>query len=88
MADRPWKREERDVARLVGGARFSANSGGRVDVEGPTVVAQGQARPAPQSRPTGGAGSRDRSLRRGAGQDRPGGAQAAGGSMRARREGC
>jgi len=28
------------VARLLGGRRFPANTGGRVDVEGPTVIAQ------------------------------------------------
>lgn len=40
MPDRPWKHEEREVARLLGGTRYPANSGGRVDVEAPTVVAQ------------------------------------------------
>ena len=40
MPDRPWKQEERSVARLLGGTRYPANSGGRVDVEGPGVVAQ------------------------------------------------
>lgn len=40
MPDRPWKQEEREVARLLGGTRYPANSGGRVDVEGPTVIAQ------------------------------------------------
>ncbi len=40
MTSRPWKEEERRVARLLGGTRYPANSGGRVDVEGPTVVAQ------------------------------------------------
>lgn len=40
MSDRPWKQEERQVARLLGGTRYPANSGGRVDVESPTVVAQ------------------------------------------------
>ena len=40
VADRPWKQEERQVARLLGGRRYPANSGGRVDVEGPHVVAQ------------------------------------------------
>lgn len=33
MTDRPWKQEERQVARLLGGNRYPANSGGRVDVE-------------------------------------------------------
>lgn len=40
MPDRPWKAEERPVAKLLGGSRYPANSGGRVDVEGSTVVAQ------------------------------------------------
>jgi hypothetical protein len=40
MPDHPWKAEERHVARLLGGHRYPANSGGRVDVEGPGVVAQ------------------------------------------------
>ncbi len=40
MPDKPWKAEERHVARLLGGHRYPANSGGRVDVEGPSVVAQ------------------------------------------------
>jgi hypothetical protein len=38
--DRPWKAEERQVARLLGGERYPGNSGGRVDVEGPRYVAQ------------------------------------------------
>ena len=40
MADKPWKREERKVARLIGGTRFGANTGGRIDVESPQIVAQ------------------------------------------------
>jgi len=40
VADRPWKAEERHVARLLGGTRYHANSGGRVDVEGPGIMAQ------------------------------------------------
>lgn len=40
MPDRPWKAEERQVARLLGGSRYPANSGGRVDAEGPGIVAQ------------------------------------------------
>ncbi len=40
MADKPWKSTERDVARLLGGSRCPANSGGRVDVESPTLVVQ------------------------------------------------
>ncbi len=38
--DKPWKQFERDVARLLGGERYPANSGGRVDVESPTLVVQ------------------------------------------------
>ncbi len=40
MADKAWKHEERRVAHFLGGRRYAANSGGRVDVESPTVVAQ------------------------------------------------
>ena len=40
MPDKPWKATEREVARLLGGRRYPANSGGRVDVESETVVAQ------------------------------------------------
>ena len=40
MPNRPWKAEERTVARLFGGARYPANSDGRVDVAGPGIVAQ------------------------------------------------
>ncbi len=40
MADKAWKQEERKVARLLGGQRHPANSGGRVDVESERVVAQ------------------------------------------------
>ncbi len=40
MANTPWKATERDVARLLGGERYPANSGGRVDVESPTLVVQ------------------------------------------------
>ncbi len=35
-----WKQFELEVARLLGGKRYPANSGGRVDVESPTLVAQ------------------------------------------------
>ena len=38
--DKPWKQEERNAARLLGGKRYPANSGGRVDVETDDVVAQ------------------------------------------------
>ncbi len=40
MADKHWKQFERDAARLLGGQRYPANSGGRVDVETDDVVAQ------------------------------------------------
>ena len=40
MADKAWKATERDVARLLGGKRYPANTGGRVDVETDDVVAQ------------------------------------------------
>ncbi len=40
MPDKPWKAEERAAARLLGGRRYPANQGGRVDVESPRVVAQ------------------------------------------------
>src|SRR5712692_1899744 len=40
MPDRPWKQEERAVARLMGAQRYPANGGGRVDVESPDVVVQ------------------------------------------------
>jgi len=40
MSDRCWKAEERAVAHLVKGTRYPANSGGRVDVEGPNMVVQ------------------------------------------------
>ncbi len=35
-----WKQLERDVAALVGGKRYPANQGGRVDVEGPDYIVQ------------------------------------------------
>jgi hypothetical protein len=40
VSDHAWKVQERRAARLCGGQRYPANSGGRVDVEGPQVVAQ------------------------------------------------
>ena len=33
MSKTGWKKAERDVARKVGGRRFPANTGGRVDIE-------------------------------------------------------
>jgi hypothetical protein len=38
--DRVWKQAERDVARLLGGTRYPANSGGAVDVESAALVCQ------------------------------------------------
>lgn len=40
MADKCWKAEERVAARLIGGGRYPANSGGRIDAESPQIVAQ------------------------------------------------
>ena len=40
MTDRPWKAEERSVARLLGGRRHWANSGRRVDVESAGFICQ------------------------------------------------
>ncbi len=40
MPDKAWKQAERKVARIVGGHRYPANSGGLVDVESCTYVAQ------------------------------------------------
>jgi|SRR5215831_1344729 len=41
MPDRPWKAEKRHAAHLLSGPRYPANTGGgRVDVEGPAVLAQ------------------------------------------------
>ena len=40
MADHAWKQEERGVAPLLGGSRYPANSGRRVDVESDGYVCQ------------------------------------------------
>src|SRR2546425_12618015 len=40
MTDRPWKQEERQVARLLKGSRYPANSGRRVDVESDWLICQ------------------------------------------------
>ncbi len=40
LSNKPWKSTERDVARLLGGSRYPANSGGRIDVESSEYVAQ------------------------------------------------
>ncbi len=38
--DKHWKQLERSVAHFLGGRRYPANSGGRVDVESTKYVAQ------------------------------------------------
>jgi len=40
MADKAWKKEERTAAAILSGERLPANSGGRVDVESDTYLAQ------------------------------------------------
>ena len=40
MGSTSWKQMERDVGAIVGGTRYPANQGGKVDVEGPTCVVQ------------------------------------------------
>ncbi len=40
MADKAWKHEERQVARMLGGKRHPANSGGPIDVESDHLVCQ------------------------------------------------
>ena len=40
MTDRPWKKWERVCAALIGGSRYPANMGGKVDVESDTIVGQ------------------------------------------------
>ncbi len=40
LSNKPWKSTERDVARLLSGSRYPANSGGRIDVESAEYVAQ------------------------------------------------
>jgi len=40
VTDRPWKQLERDVAKIIQGSRYPANSGQRIDCEGPEIVAQ------------------------------------------------
>ncbi len=40
MADKAWKHEERRVARMLGGKRHPANSGGRVDVTSDNYLVQ------------------------------------------------
>ena len=40
MTNKPWKRFERDVGKLIGGKRYPANLGGGVDVESPYLVIQ------------------------------------------------
>jgi len=38
MSDKAWKAAERAAAKLIDGTRHKANSGGRVDVEGPHYI--------------------------------------------------
>ena len=40
MSDKPWKKFERDCAALIGGKRFWANAGERLDVESDTFRGQ------------------------------------------------
>ncbi len=40
MAGKAWKHEERQVARMLGGKRHPANSGGRVDVTSDNYLVQ------------------------------------------------
>lgn len=40
MANQGWKQLERDVGKLIGGKRYPANQGGRIDVESPHYVVQ------------------------------------------------
>lgn len=40
MPDRPWKKWEREVAALIGGRRYAANSGADIDCESLDTVAQ------------------------------------------------
>ncbi len=40
MTHTAWKQEERQAAVLIGGTRYPANQGGRIDVEGPQIVGQ------------------------------------------------
>ncbi len=40
MTNKPWKQFERDVGVLIGGKRHPANTGGSVDAESDTFVAQ------------------------------------------------
>ena len=39
MANKPFKQFERQIARLLGGVRFPANTGGPVDVTSETILA-------------------------------------------------
>ena len=40
MSDKPWKKFERQTARLVSGARYWANAGEAIDVESGAFVVQ------------------------------------------------
>lgn len=41
MSRTGWKRREREVARKIGGRRYPANTGGRVDVESDHLESEG-----------------------------------------------
>lgn len=40
MSRKGWKAAERQAAKAIGGSRYPANMGGRIDVEGPSYVGQ------------------------------------------------
>jgi len=40
MPDAKWKQMERNIAAMIGGRRYPANSGYALDCEGPVFVAQ------------------------------------------------
>lgn len=40
MGNKSWKQREREVGELIGGKRYPANQGGRVDVESALYVVQ------------------------------------------------
>jgi len=44
MGNTSWKQMERDVARLIGGTRYPANTGGPIDVESPQYIVQAKER--------------------------------------------
>lgn len=40
MPNKAWKQHERRCAELIGGKRYPANQGGRIDIEGPYFIGQ------------------------------------------------